>query len=103
MNLEKSKIEFLQKNHREPATEELASICGMSIEKISNIMTAKERTISLDASIATESGSHSLLSILESNAEGIKLQDQQTHTKEICDKLLSTLSDQEQDILRAKF
>ena len=94
---------LVQENGREPTLEEIAERMGMSLEKVQKILKITKKPISLETPIGEEEDSR--LEDLIEDKEAISPQDaaiSSNFVKQI-QKVLSTLNEREEKILRMRF
>lgn len=95
---------FWAENEREPTYEELARIMEMPVERIEEILTYYNDTISLDTPITEEEGSSLLIDLIgDDNIPSPSAQTEFIMLKEHLNEVLSTLTEREQRILRLHF
>ena len=93
-----------QQYEREPTPEELAEIMEITVDEIKNTLSASTKQVSVDAPFA-EGESNSLLDVLE-NSDADKVDEKLEYDDSLkieIERLLSTLTERERDVIKQFF
>lgn len=103
--VKRKKQELTNILQREPSIEELAEICELEVDKVVDILKRDKNIVSLDTPIKEDEDS-SLVEFIPSDAhfgDVVMHEVEQNNLREKIEEVLTSLSDQEQQVLRMRF